>query len=82
MATTAKIAKEEKKLKGYLPTYYKSLGLTDAQKQRIYRIQAEYKEILDEIERTKAKLKAEQKEAYEKVLNAEQVKELKKLREK
>jgi Spy/CpxP family protein refolding chaperone len=72
--------KEEKKIKGTLPQYYKSLGLTDNQKQKVYKIRADYKDKLDELEKAKAKLKAEEKEACEKVLNAEQLKELKKIR--
>jgi Spy/CpxP family protein refolding chaperone len=70
----------DKKLKGTLPQYFKALGLTDAQKQRVYKIRAETKEKLDELEKTKAKLKAEEKEALEKVLTPDQLKELKKLR--
>jgi Spy/CpxP family protein refolding chaperone len=70
----------DKKLKGTLPTNFKALGLTDKQKQAVYKVRAEYKEKLDELEKARAKLKAEEKEALEKVLTPDQLKELKKLR--
>jgi Spy/CpxP family protein refolding chaperone len=72
--------KEEKKIKGTLPQYYKQLGLTDKQKQSVYKLRAEYKEKFDELEKAKAKLKGEEKEALEKLLTPEQLKELKKIR--
>jgi Spy/CpxP family protein refolding chaperone len=72
--------KDEKKLKGTLPAHYKALGLTDKQKQAVYKLRAEYKDKFDELEKTKAKLKADEKEALEKLLTPEQLKELKKLR--
>jgi hypothetical protein len=70
----------DKKLKGALPQHDKALGLTDKQKQSVYKLRAEYKDKFDELEKTKAKLKAEEKEALEKLLTPEQLNELKKLR--
>src|SRR5260370_32162838 len=48
---------KDKKIKGSLPANYKQLGLTDAQKQKIYKIRNDYKDKLEELEKTKAKLK-------------------------
>ena len=42
------------KLKGTLPKYYKDVGLTDGQKQEVYKIQNKYN---PEIEKLDAKLK-------------------------
>jgi Spy/CpxP family protein refolding chaperone len=73
---------DEPKLKGFLPANFAKLGLTDAQKQRIYKIQADSRAKLAEIEKQKAKLKAEEREAIDAVLTPEQAKELERLRTK
>src|SRR4051812_10332724 len=72
--------KDKEKLKGFLPANYKKLGLSEAQVQKIYKLQAEYKDKLAAIERQKSQLKAEEKEAIEKVLTKEQLAELDKIR--
>lgn len=68
------------KIKGKLPNYWGKIGLTDEQKQTIYKIQAKYgaeidklKAKMDELETTrdkemKAVLTAEQKKALEAAL--------------
>ena len=42
--------KEEKKEKGQLPTYWKQLGLTDEQVQRVYKLQGKANEEIDTLE--------------------------------
>jgi hypothetical protein len=71
---------KDKKLKGQLPPYYKQLGLSDSQRQRVLKVRAEYKEKIDDLKKKIETLKEEQDEATEKVLTPEQVKELKRLR--
>jgi Spy/CpxP family protein refolding chaperone len=68
------------KLRGFLPMHFGKLGLRDDQKQAIYRIQGEYKGKIEELNRKIAQLKAEQKDAMDKVLTAEQRTRLKELR--
>jgi Spy/CpxP family protein refolding chaperone len=72
--------KDDKKIKGQLPPYYKQLGLSDTQRQKVLKVRAEYKEKIDELKKKIDTLKEEQDEATEKVLTPEQVKELKRLR--
>jgi hypothetical protein len=73
--------KDDKKVvKGILPANFKKLGLTDKQKQEVYRLQAEYKEKADELKRKLELLKKEEREKIEGVLTAEQMKRLKELR--
>jgi hypothetical protein len=68
------------KVRGQLPTYFKKLGLRDDQVQAIYRLRANYKTKLDDLKRQIDKLKADEKDAVEKVLTAEQLKRLRELR--
>jgi len=68
------------KLRGQLPQFYKKLGLRDDQVQKIYKVRADYKSKTEELQRQIARLKAEEKEALEKVLTAEQLKRLRELR--
>jgi len=79
--------KEEKKkeeppakLKGYLPQFFGKLGLSAEQKQKIYKIRADVKAKLDDLDKQKNKIRAEEKEALEKVLTPDQFKQLKALR--
>lgn len=72
--------KNPPKLKGFLPANFKKLGLSAAQVQKVYAVQAEYKDKLDALEKQKSKLKAEEKEAVEKVLTPDQLKELNRIR--
>ena len=44
--------KEDPKVKGFLPANFKKLGLSDKQKQDIYKIQAATKAKIDELDRS------------------------------
>lgn len=70
------VAKEEPKAKGLLPQNWGKIGLTDDQRQRVYKIQAKYG---DEIEKLEAKIKqlrsTREKEMRE-VLTADQKRRL------
>lgn len=68
------------KLKGTLPQNYKKLGLTDKQVQEVYKIQADYKAKMDDLQKKLDKLRGERNEAYEKVLSAEQKKRLQEIK--
>ena len=68
------------KLRGQLPTYYKSLGLRDDQRQAILKIRADSKTKQDALRSKIETLKADEKADLEKVLSADQVKRLKELR--
>jgi Spy/CpxP family protein refolding chaperone len=68
------------KVKGTLPQNFGKLGLSTEQKQKIYRLRAEYRGKIQELEQKIARLRAEQKEAEEAVLTPEQKKKLRELR--
>jgi hypothetical protein len=68
------------KLRGQLPQNFKKLGLRDDQIQMIYKIQADYKAKMEELDRQLKKLKSERDEAIQKVLTPEQLKRLRELR--
>ena len=68
------------KLKGQLPTFYKSLGLRDDQRQAILKIRAESKAKQDELRAAIEKLRADERGLLEKVLTADQIKRLRELR--
>lgn len=70
----------EKKYKGFLPANFKKLGLTDTQIQTIYKLQAEYREKMDNLKKQMDTLKASEKAAIEKVLTEGQLKRLKEIR--
>jgi hypothetical protein len=76
----ATYAQDTPKVRGTLPANYAKIGLTDIQKQKVYKIRAEYKGKFDQLAKQIAKLKAEEKEALEKTLTAEQLKRLKEIR--
>jgi TolA-binding protein len=63
---SSKSAKSEKetKLRGVLPAYFKQLGVTDDQRQSIYKIQNEYADKLDDLEKKVEELKAERNKKY------------------
>lgn len=68
------------RVKGFLPAYYKKLGLRDDQVQNVYRIRADYKAKIENLKQQIDRLKAEEKGALEKVLTPEQLKRLRELR--
>lgn len=68
--------KETAKVKGQLPQGWAKVGLTDDQKQKVYKIDAKYDEEIDKLnEQVKALKEKKRKEQLE-VLTAEQKKRL------
>lgn len=67
------------KIKGTLPANWAKLGLTDDQKQKVYKVQADYKEKLADLEKQLKDLKDTEKAEMEKVLTDEQKKRLKEI---
>ena len=68
--------KEVVKFKGQLPAGWGKIGLTDDQKQNVYKIQSKYGTKVDELKSEMAKLKSEEKKEIEKVLTDDQRKKL------
>lgn len=58
--------------RGQLPTYWAQLGLTDLQKQSVYKIQGKYNEETDKLELQIKEIKGKMAEERSKVLTAEQ----------
>jgi Spy/CpxP family protein refolding chaperone len=69
--------KTEPKVKGVLPPNWGKLGLTDEQKQKVYKTEADYKGKIADLEKQIAELKGKEKEDLLKVLTDEQRKRLK-----
>lgn len=59
------------------PSKWGALGLSDEQKQKVYKIQGQYHDKVAAIEKQIAALRAEQQQEMEKVLTEEQKKQLK-----
>jgi hypothetical protein len=77
------VPKVEPKLRGVLPPNFRLLGLTEEQKQQIYKIQNDFNAKIAALEAQIKKLKAEERLAIEKVLTEAQRARLKEiLREK
>jgi hypothetical protein len=76
----ATYSQDTPKIRGQLPANYGKLGLTDVQKQSVYKIRAEYKGKMDQLLKQLTKLRMEEKESLEKVLTPEQLKRLKEIR--
>ncbi len=68
--------KTESKAKGQLPTYWKQLGLTDEQVQKVYKIQAKYNDDIDKLEAQIKDMKEKMAKERAAVLTAEQKKRL------
>jgi translation initiation factor 2B subunit (eIF-2B alpha/beta/delta family) len=68
--------KKEPPIKGKLPANYSKLGLTDEQKQAVYKAQAKYAEKIDKLKAEIKALQAEEKKDVEAVLTPEQKKRL------
>ncbi len=65
-----------KAVKGYLPMYWKDLGLSEEQKQKVYAVQAKYNDEIDALEAKIKELKGKMaKERFE-LLTADQKKRL------
>jgi hypothetical protein len=76
------VAQEKKdppKIRGQLPRGYGKLGLSDEQRQKIYKIQADYDDKIDALEIQLQTLKAQRQKAIDTVLTAEQRKTLRKM---
>jgi hypothetical protein len=75
-----KKAEEPGKLKGTLPANFKKVGLSDEQVQKVYKIRIDYKAKMDDLKKQMDRLKADEKEALDKVLTPGQLKRLRELR--
>jgi flagellar motility protein MotE (MotC chaperone) len=75
---TEKTKKEEPNVKarGQLPQYWGQLGLTDTQKQDVYKVQAKYNEQIEKLEAKIAELKSSMTSDRSKILTTEQKKRL------
>jgi hypothetical protein len=60
------------KIKGTLPKYWKKLGLSEEQVQKVYKIQADYQAKIAELDRKKEALIKEEKAEREKILTEAQ----------
>jgi Spy/CpxP family protein refolding chaperone len=69
------------KLKGTLPKNYKQLGLSDEQKQAIFKVHDRYQAKIEDLEKKIKELKGEREVGYEKVLTKAQLDRLKELRD-
>ena len=67
------------KAKGILPTKWGQLGLSDEQKQNIYKAQGKYNEEIDKLEEKIKELKATRDKEMRAVLTADQRKKLEEL---
>jgi hypothetical protein len=67
------------KTKGQLPQGWKDLGLTAAQKEKVYEINAKFKARLDQLDEQEKAIRAEMKAEQFKVLTDDQKEKLKKL---
>jgi len=74
---TTKVASSEKKTTNRLPANYGKLGLTDAQKDKVYSINAKHESQLDALEEQLKALRAKRGAEVEAVLTVEQKKILK-----
>ncbi len=62
--------------KGFLPQNWGRIGLSDEQKQDIYKVQAKYNDEIDKLEAKIREMKAARQKDMEKVLTADQKKKL------
>jgi len=71
--------KTQPKVRGQLYPKWRELGLTDEQKQRVYKIQSEYRTKIDELEKKLKELRREERSKAQEVLTAAQKARLKEL---
>ena len=72
-----KADKDEPKAKGMLPANWKKIGLTDDQKDKIYKVQSRAtRSKIDDLQKKIADLKAKEKDEMVKLLTDEQKKRL------
>ena len=67
------------KVKGQLPTYWKNLGLTEEQKQKVYATRAGYASKIDVLVQQVKELKSKEKADLEKILTDDQKASLRRL---
>lgn len=68
--------KEEPKIRGQLPPYWRMIGLTEDQVQQVYRLQAKYNDEIDVLEAKIKELKEKMSKERLEVLTPEQLKRL------
>lgn len=68
--------KEEPKLKGFLPMGWRDIGLSEAQKQQVYKVQAKYGDDIEKLEAQIKELKGKMNKERLEILSAEQKKKL------
>lgn len=71
--------KKQRKIRRRLPNYYGQVGVSPAQREKIYSIQATYREKLEELEKQLLALREQQDMEIEAVLTDEQRERLKQL---
>jgi TolA-binding protein len=84
-SSATKSETKETRVRGVLPQYFGKISLSDEQKQKIYKIQNEYSDRIDELEKKIEEMKAERNGKYMKELTKaqkERLDELKKARDK
>jgi len=64
------------KIKGVLPAHWSKLGLTDQQKQDVYKARAKFQDQIKKLQDQLDALKSEERKELEKILTAEQKKRL------
>lgn len=62
----------ESKVRGVLPQHYRQLGLSEEQRQNIYKIQNEYADKIDDLQKKIDDMKAERNSKYLKALTKAQ----------
>ena len=70
---------QDTKIKGVLPANWGKLGLSDEQKQKVYKVQADYVDQINKLEAQVKDLKAKEKTEMEKVLTDAQKARLKEI---
>jgi hypothetical protein len=76
VCATGLIAQPPDKVKGQLPANWGKLGLSDEQKQKVYKIQADYRKKIDALEAEIEQMKKKQLEEMTGVLSPDQKKKL------
>ena len=76
------VAQEKKdapRARGQLPQNWAKLGLTDVQKQQVYKIETDYRQQIEDLQAKIKDLQAKEKGELDKVLTADQKKRLREL---
>lgn len=71
--------KPDTKMRGQLPQSWGKLGLSDEQKQKIYRVQGEFRAKIDALEKQIMDLKSAEKKDLEKILTPAQKERLREI---